>query len=163
MRASGRVRLAGALIAGFLGTSCFNFHLVGSDEPEPFSPPNVVSVTVEYHQDSGCTAPPDRCDDAVIFWGSWMAPGAEFTLQKDAEGYIWRGTAYAVPVNFPPKTGSYAVRVFDPRLLDTESLGLTAQRLAVGGQFLRVMTGEGTPQAFGWIYIDSNGQGRNPF
>ena len=54
----------------------------------------------------------------MAFFGSWMQPGEEFFLKKDAGRYIWRGTSPRVPVNFPPTSVSqpYQVRVYDPYL-----------------------------------------------
>jgi hypothetical protein len=162
MQPRARFRLAGVAVAGLLTASCFNFHSVGT-EPDPYSPPSLVSVTIEYHQPPECLAAADRCDGKVVFWGSWMVPGGEFSLAKDTGGHIWRGVAYAVPVNFPPRGDPYGVRVVDPYLYDSGSAGMTAERLAVGGEVLRWRTGEGTLDAHGLVYIDSNGQGRNPF
>lgn len=163
MQPRARCGLAGVAVAGLLTASCYDFHLVGPEDPEPYSPPDLVTVTIEYHQPAECLAAPERCDEKVVFWGSWMVPGRDFSLEKDAGGRIWRGAAYAVPVNFPPRGAPYDVRVVDPYLFDSGSNGMTALRLSVGGELIRMQAGEGTPQAHGVVYIDSNGQGRNPF
>jgi hypothetical protein len=99
----------------------------------------------------------------VIFFGSWMKPGEEFALKGDPGGFIWRGIATGVPVNFPPRDQAHYVRVFDPHILDSPSGGVTAERLRVGGQILTVFDSEGTPRESGLIYVDENGTGHNPF
>jgi hypothetical protein len=57
----------------------------------------------------------------------------------------------------------HLVRVFDPHLVDTETGGVTAARLVVGGQILDSFDQPGTPQESGRVYVDDNGAGRNPF
>jgi hypothetical protein len=162
MPAFHRTHLPSVVLAALLATGCFNFHSVGPDQPDPYSPPSLVSVTIEYRQPADCLSS-DGCDGPVLFWGSWMVRGADFSLVEDSTTRIWRGVALAVPVNFPPRTGAYQVRVYDPFLRAGPSAGMTSLSLSVGGESLRSSTDENTPQACGFIYIDSNGQGRNPF
>jgi hypothetical protein len=154
---------AAALAAGVLGGACYDFHLTGPEDAPSPNPPNLVSVTIEYRQPQGCVNSRTNCDDKVVFYGSWMRPGDEFNLQRDPGGYVWRGVAPGVPVNFPPRDLPHAVRVYDPHLLDQPNEGLTAERLRVGGQILTVIDSPGTTREAGLIYIDENGQGRNPF
>jgi len=55
------------------------------------------------------------------------------------------------------------VAVYDPHLRDTETGGVTAGRLVVGGQNLTVFLNAGTPQESAFVYVDENGMGHNPF
>ncbi len=164
MVATHRLRLASVACLALALAGCFEFHSVGSDQPDPFLPPSQVSVTVEYRQPADCLST-EGCDGPVIFWGSWMVKGSGFSLSGDPTTRTWRGLAYAVPVNFPPRdgTGPYAVRVYDPFLRAGPSGGQTSLRLSVGGESLRSSTNEDTPEARAFVYVDSNGQGRNPF
>ena len=162
MAAIHRLHLASVACAGLILAGCFDFHSVGSDQPDPFLPPSVVSVTIEYRQPAYCLST-QGCDGPVVFWGSWMVQGSGFSLTEDATTRTWRGLAYAVPVNFPPRTDPNAVRVYDPFLRTSPSGGQTSLRLLVGGELLRSSTNENTPDARAFVYIDSNGQGRNPF
>ena len=134
---------------------------------EPLPPPvpivRVVSVTVEYTQPLFCTNVVSTCDGAVFFWGSWMVGRGEFALTRVPGTHVWTGTARDVPVNFPPPTQPYLVRVFDPYLTDSSTGGQTAERMKVEGQAILYFSGPGTPAEAGWIYIDDNGQGRSPF
>jgi hypothetical protein len=157
-----RLRVAGVALAGIAAASCFNFHLVGPDEPEVPVGSGLVSVTIEYRQPPECLST-ERCDEPVVFWGSWMVPGAEFSLAQDAGRHIWRGVALAGPANFPPHGEPYDVHVNDPYLRAGPSQGMTALRLTIGGESLRFQTAEDTPSAHGFIYIDSSGLGHNPF
>jgi hypothetical protein len=149
-------------VLGGLATACYDFHLTGPEDPPSPNPPRLVSVTIEYRQPNGCANSRTNCDDRVVFFASWMRPGDEFPLERDPGGLIWRGVARGVPVNFPPRDVPHAVRVFDPHILDHPSGGLTAERLRVGGQILTVISSPGTDEEAGLIYVDENGQGRNP-
>jgi len=102
-------------------------------------------------------------EDPVVFFASWMEQGNEFRLTKDPAGFIWRGRANGVPVNFPPTDDPHAVRVYDPHLLDEPTQGGTADRLRVGGQVLTVFDSPGEPKVVGLVYIDDFGVGHNPF
>jgi hypothetical protein len=77
---------------------------------------------------------------------------------------MWTSVAHGVPVNFPP-TGiePYRVRVFDPHLQHTLTEGFTAERLRIGGQVVLRIDRQGGRNEAGLIYIDENGQGRNPY
>jgi hypothetical protein len=68
-----------------------------------------------------------------------------------------------VPVNWPPVVLPHRVRVFDPHLVDTDTRGVSAERLKVGRQVLTVVDERGTPGESGHVYVDVNGTGHNPF
>ena len=54
------------------------------------------------------------------------------------------------------------MRVFDPHLVDTETAGVTAERLKVGRQVLTIFDERGTPGESAHVYVDVNGIGHNP-
>jgi hypothetical protein len=153
-----------AVLAALVAAGCLDFRGVGPENPEPFSPPRVVDVTIEYRQPNGCINAPERCDDPVVFFGSWMRPGAEFPLMRDPQTFVYRGTAVGVPTNYPPSPTEepYEVRVYDPHLVGTESLGITALRLKVGREALNTFGDLGTPLEHGKVWIDADGFGHNP-
>jgi hypothetical protein len=150
------------LLAALVAGGCF-FDEDVTEGPSPLPISRSVRVTVEYTQPGLCLNSANRCTDPVVFFGSWMRPGEEATLQAVAGRYIWTGTVTAVPVNFPPGEEPYLVRVFDPYLLDTPSGGVTAARLRVGGQVLTRFDWLGTPAESGFVFVDDNGVGHNPF
>ena len=156
-----RRRLLRLLTACLFAGACEDFRLDGPVDPEPLSPPRTVSVTVEYLQPNGCVAGSPRCEDNVVFFGSWMRPGEEFFLRPQPGRFVWRGTATNVPVNFPPRGQPHAVVVYDPYLVGTPTAGLTAARLKVGGEAITRFDSPGNPRETGLIYIDENGQGRS--
>jgi hypothetical protein len=149
------------LTACLFAAACEDYHLDGPVDPEPLAPPRTVSVTVEYLQPNGCVEGSPRCEDNVVFFGSWMRPGEEFFLRPQPGRFLWRGTATNVPVNFPPRGQPHAVVVYDPYLVATPTEGLTAARLKVGGEAITRIDSPGNPRETGLIYIDENGQGRN--
>jgi hypothetical protein len=151
------------LAAIALVSGCYQFHLVGPSEPDPVTPPQSVSVTVEYRQPGSCAPDSSDCQVPVVFSGSWMNRAATFSLTRVGTTQAWRGTAYAVPVNFPPRGGPYSVQVYDPLLKNDPCQGYTAQRLVVGGESVRSLADENTPQARGLIYVDTEGHGRNVY
>ncbi len=136
-------------------------HLIGPEDPVPAERPALVDVTVEYRQLGDCPAGSDCAP--VVFYGSWMRAGGEFSLERAAATRVWRGTAVGVPVNFPPQGQPYSVYVFDPLLSEGSSRGITAMRLVVGGEILQAHLAEGTPTARALVYIDPDGHGRNSF
>ena len=159
-RLTGRFLLLGLLVTG----GCYDFHLVGPEDPDPLPAPRVVSVAIEYRQPAVCYNDPSHCNDLVVFFGSWMRPGAEFFLQADPGSHVWTGVAHGVPVNFPPTGGEpYRVRVFDPRLRGQLTEGFSAERLKIGGQTVLQIDRPGGKNEAGLIYIDENGLGRNPY
>jgi hypothetical protein len=149
------------LTACLLAAGCDDYRLDGPTDPEPLSPPRTVSVTVEYLQPNGCVEGSPRCEDNVVFFGSWMRSGEEFFLRPQPGRFLWRGTATNVPVNFPPRGQPHAVVIYDPHLVGTPTAGLTAARLKVGGEAITRFDSPGNPRETGLIYIDENGQGRN--
>lgn len=142
--------------------SCYDFHLQGPEDPSPVGP-RLVDVTIEYRQLQGCLNVSASCDAPVWFSASWMLEGGQFRLTRDATGYIWRGVAKAVPVNFPPRDDPHAVRVWDPHLEQYPSGGATAERLTVGGQLLTRFVSEDHPDVAAHVHIDDNGFGHNPY
>ncbi len=151
-----------ALVAALFLPSCNPFHQVGPEDPTPVVSPALVDVAVEYWPVQPCRTA-IQCADPVVFYGSWMRPGGQFDMTLVAATGVWRGVAYDVPVNFPPRGAAYEVHVYDPRLKAHGSKGITALTLVVGGEQLRQVLDEGSPQARGDVYIDVNGQGHNPF
>lgn len=158
---------SGALaLVALLAPGCYSFHTPGPEDPPPVDLPRTVAVTVQYRQPNGCiAADQSRCDEAVVFYGTWMRPGGEFRLTPDPAGsHVWTGTAYSVPVNFPPRDLAYEVRIYDPFLQETRgAVRYTAQRLIVGGETVERIEQRSNLDELGLIYIDDNGQGRNPF
>ncbi len=155
-------RRALALLTALLAGGCF-FEEEGPAGPDPAPISRGVVVTVEYVQPGLCLNHANRCADPVVFFGSWMRPGQEFSLAPVPGTFIWTGHAPSVPANFPPREEPYLVRVFDPYLLDTASGGVSAARLRVGGQIVVDVDAAGTPAESGRVYIDDNGIGHTPF
>ena len=153
-----------ALLGLLLATGCFEFHGVGPEDPPPEKPPRLVDVTVEYRQPNICENVVSSCQGPVVFFASWMRPGAEFNLAQDPDTFTYRGIAYDVPVNFPPHEGDlpYRVRVFDPFLRERPSGGYEAIRLKVGGELLTSADNLETVHAAAHVYVDENGIGHNP-
>lgn len=162
-----RLAPAGAvMLLALTALACYDFRVPGPEDPSPVNLPRTVSVTVQYRQPNGClNVDTARCDDDVVFFATWMRPGAEFRLTPDPAGtFTWTGTALGVPVNFPPRDAAYEVRIFDPRLQDIPgATRYTAQRLTVGGQVVTRIEQPSRLDEHGLIYIDDNGQGRSPF
>jgi hypothetical protein len=158
-----RGRSAALVLAAACTCSCYNFRLFGPEDPPAVANPALVSLTVVYQQPRECGGPPDRCDEPVRFYGSWMQPGTEFTLVRDPGNHVWRGTAYAVPVNFPPTGYPHEVRVFDPHMLNYPTEGMTAERLWIGGERVVSFVYPNDPRVFGEIYVDQDGAGHSPF
>lgn len=152
----GGIVLAAAAIFG-----CYDFHLAGPEDPPP-APNRLVSVVVEYRQDRACANVPAQCDGQVFFTGTWMVGGAAFPLQRDPTGLVWRGTALAVPANFPPSGEPYRVNVLDPHLLFTPTRGVSGRNIVVGGQAVHQLDDQGTTVEAALVYIDLDGQGHNP-
>jgi hypothetical protein len=147
--------------AAALSTGCWS--LYAPDNAPEVNPPRTVSVTVEYRQPQGCVNVATPCNEAVVFFGSWMHPGQEFQLTLDSGSYVWRGTARGVPVNYPPRDQAHLVRIFDPHLREGPGGGVTAQRLKVGGELLDKFDSPGGENESALVYIDENGFGHDPF
>jgi hypothetical protein len=150
------------LLMALLGAGCYDFHLAGPSAPPEVSPPGLVNVTIIYRQPPGCLGG-DHCDDKVVFFGSWMVPGTEFTLTRDPGNYVWRGLAFGVPVNFPPKGDAYEVRIHDPHLDESPTEGWTALNLTFGGEVLTTIQEPSNPSIHALVYVDQNGIGHNAF
>jgi hypothetical protein len=159
---SRRLQSTGAAILTASVLGCYNFHKTGPEDPASVSPPQLVSVTVEYRQPNGCVNTATSCDEPVVFFGSWMQ-GAGFRLTRDPGSFVWRGVAQAVPVNYPPTDSPYKVWVFDPFMRESPAQGTQADRLKVGGETLVRLDGGGGREQHALVYIDANGQGHNPY
>ena len=158
------VRTAPALILTTLLTAgCLEFRQVGPEDITPETPPRLVNVTIQYTQQAECLNVASACNDPVIFFGSWMRPGAEFALTSERGTWVYRGVAIGVPVNFPPHEYEvpYAVRVYDPHLLHSPREGWTAVNLRFGGELLFKFDYLGGPREYALVYVDENGFGRN--
>ena len=156
-------RLGLVLIAG-LSVACPDF------QPDPPAGPTPITggqryatITVEYRQPQTCVNTLGRCQDHVVFFGSWMGRGDEVMLTTPAGPTFWTGVVENVPVNWPPRDEAHRVRVYDPHLQGTEIEGFTAARLVVGSQTIYFYDKAGTPNEAGLIYVDDNGVGHNPF
>ncbi len=160
MKASTRTLLiASALtLAG-----CPDAHLTGPEDPDPPPIPERASVTVEYEQPAGCVSPVVNCQDLVIFVASWMPPGGQVFLTPDATRRFWTARIADVPVNFPPRGDPYQVRIYDPHLQETAALRYTGRRLRIGSESLTRIQQPGSRDEAALVYVDSTGQGHNPF
>lgn len=152
------------VLTGALLSACSDSDepLVGPAAPV-LTPPATVSVTVEYRQPNGCINVATPCDEPVVFFGSWMQQGGEFQLRREPGAFVWRGTAHAVPVNWPPRDDPYQVRVFDPHLREGYNQGYVADRIILGGEALLRLDGGGGPSQHALAYVDDNGRGHNPY
>jgi len=158
-----RLHYLAALLLALGGNACYDFQLAGPEDPPALPATRTVSVVIEYEQIPDCYNAAGRCDDLVVFSGSWMQPGAEFFLERNATTRTWTGVARNVPVNYPPSGDPHGVRIFDPHLQDALTEGYTAERLKVGGQRLLRISGSGGRNEVGLVYVDDNGQGHNPY
>jgi len=158
-RTSRRLRI---LAVAALGTAAC-FRLVGPEDPTPVDSPQLVAVRIEYRQPQGCTVPEAQCGGPVIFFASWKQEGGEFALSRVGDTNVWVGVAEAVPVNFPPRDDPYQVRVFDPFLAGDALVGITANRITVGGELLTRFANIGDEDESALVYIDDEGQGHNAF
>jgi hypothetical protein len=162
MRLGGQLRLGIVLVSGALLGGCYDFHLAGPEDAPTDVVPRVVSVTIQYRQPQTCANSSSHCSDPVIFYGSWMRPGNEFSLTPDANSRIFRGTALVVPVNYPPRDAAYTVRVYDPYLLHTSTDGYTGHRLVIGNETLTTFQNAGGQKERALLFVDENGLGHNP-
>jgi len=153
-----RLAILGAILAAGVGCDVTPNVTQG---PEPLPPTSYASVRVEYRQPNGCANLPEACSNRVVFFASWMRPGEEIVLDG-AAGHMWVGLATNVPVNWPPPLAAHRVRVYDPFLVETETGGVTAARLRIGGQLVTDFVNAGTPDESGEVYVDANGIGHNP-
>ena len=151
-----------AVLLSALSVGCWDFQPDPDEGPTAVPLPRVTTVRVEYRQPNDCFNVAPHCEDRVVFFGSWMHAGGEVLLTIAPGNRQWTGVALNVPVNFPPQDFPHLVRVFDPRLALTDTGGITAARLIIGGQVVTQYLEPGTPNESGLIYVDDNGQGRNP-
>ena len=74
-----RAALLGA--AALNALSCNAFKRTAGPDAAPFpNPPGTAAVTIEYDQVPECVEGSPRCQDNVVFFGSWMQQGEEFFL-----------------------------------------------------------------------------------
>lgn len=159
----GRLSLGAVVVCATLLGGCYDFHLEGPEDPPADVIPRLVSVAIQYRQPSGCQNDSAHCDDPVIFSGSWMRPGNQFSLTGDVNNHFYSGTALVVPVNYPPRDQPYTVRIYDPHLAHTASGGYTARHLIFGGEALTQIQSSGSEQERALVFVDENGFGHNPF
>ncbi len=170
-----RLRFAAVPALALAAGGCLEITKSVTAGPPPVASPRIVSVKIEYRQPNGCANVALHCNDLVVFFGSWMGPavagepspsgssGGPLPLRRTPGTYAWTGTVTNVPVNFPPRDQPYLVRVFDPHIVQSETGGVTALRLVVGGQTITFFDQPGTTSESGVIYVDDNGVGRNPY
>jgi hypothetical protein len=149
------------LLLAISAAACWDFQKDAPVSPSAVPPGRYVSVKILYRQPAVCANDPVACDNLVVFFGSWMKPGEEIYLEEVPGSRTWAGVASGVPVNWPPVDSPHLVRVFDPHLVQTQTGGVTAARLTIGGQIIYSFDQPGTPQESGLIYVDDNGVGRN--
>lgn len=139
---------------------CYDFHLVGPEDPPPLKSPLTASVSVLYQQPAGCVNSDSPCDGPVTFQASWMNLG-DYVILERSSPHTWVATIRDVPVNFPG-VDPYRVYAVDPYLLDTATGGVSADRLIVGGERIVKFENPGGTREQGLIYIDAAGKGRTP-
>ena len=150
----------GALTLAWALPACYDFHIVGPEDPPPLKSPATVSVFVVYVRPSECVNTTSACGGPVSFTASWMKIGTSVTLQQST-AHIWVATIPDVPVNFPG-VDPHRVYAVDPYLLDTPTGGISADRLTIGGERIVKFDHPGGPREQGLIYIDASGRGRTP-
>ena len=155
-----KVRHLGALTLALALPGCYDFHVVGPEDPPPLKSPATVSVSVLYLRPPECVNSGPRCDGPVTFQASWMKPGSYVTLQPSTAN-TWVATIPDVPVNYPG-VDPYRVYAVDPYLLYTSTEGVSADRLTIGGERIVKFDNPGGTREQGLIYIDANGKGRTP-
>jgi hypothetical protein len=139
--------------------ACYDFHTVGPEDPPPLPNPQTVSVSIQYLRPEYCV-PPSSCDGPVTFQASWMTLGTFVTLNQTA-AHTWTATIPNVPINYPGAQ-PYRVYAVDPYLSGTETGGVSADRLIVGGERITKFSNQDGQRNQGLIYIDANGHGRTP-
>jgi len=131
--------------------------------PDAIPVPATTTIEVEYTQPNGCISTAVNCEDLVIFLGSWMQPGAQIFLARDASHHVWTGSVTGVPVNFPPSGQPFEVRIYDPFLQTDRATRYTARRLKIGTQMMTQIEAPGAHDEHALVFVDSTGQGHNPF
>lgn len=155
-----KLRSLGAMALALATTACYDFHIVGPEDPAPIKLPATVSVSVVYLRPAGCANTSSSCVGPVTFQASWMKLGTYVTLQQ-SQAHSWVATLQDVPINYPG-IEPHRVYAVDPYLTDTPTSGISADRLTVGGERLVKFDNPGNPREQGLIYIDANGRGRTP-
>ena len=150
----------GALALALALPGCYDFHQVGPEDPPPLKSPQTVSVSVVYLQPSACVRPGLNCDGPVTFQASWMSLNTYVTLVQTA-AHTWTATIPNVPINYPG-VDPYRVYAVDPFLRYTDTEGVSADRLTIGGERIVKLENPGGSREQGLIYIDANGMGRTP-
>jgi hypothetical protein len=150
----------GLLALTLLVPACYDFHVVGPEDPPALKSPATVSVNVSYQRPVGCVNTASSCTGPVTFHASWMKLGSSLTLTQTAE-HVWTATIPNVPVNYPG-VDPYRVYAVDQYLLDSPTQGVSADRLTVGGQRITKLENPGGTREQGLIFIDANGLGRSP-
>jgi len=89
-----------------------------------------------------------------------MTLGSHITLTQTAN-HTWTATVPDVPINFPG-VDPYRVYAVDPFLLDSPTVGVSADRLIIGGERIVSIQNAGGTREQGLIYIDASGKGRTP-
>ena len=131
--------------------------------PDPILFPETTTIAVEYTQPNGCISTTVNCQDLVLFLGSWMQPGGQLFLAPDASHHVWTGSVSGVPVNFPPSGQPFEVRIYDPFLQADPVTRYTARRLKIGTQMVTQIEEPGAHDEHALVFVDSTGQGHNPF
>lgn len=152
-----RVAAAAAVV---LSAACYDFHVIGPEDPPPLANPRTVSVAVAYRRPPACQNTGSPCSGNVVFFASWMRE-PNFVVLTPTAGHEMVATLRDVPVNFPAGE-PYGVYVHDPFIQDAGTCGVTAERLTVGGETIRVFQNPGGCRELGLIRIDASGSGRNP-
>jgi len=157
-----RMKLArfGMLALALALPGCYDFHIVGPEDPAPIRLPPTVPVSVVYLQPVACVPPGSLCGGPVTFHASWMPLGSYVTLEQTA-AHTWTATLPDVPYNYPG-VDPYRVYAVDPYLKDTPTAGVSADRLIIGGERIVKFENPGGTREQGLIYIDANGKGRTP-
>jgi len=140
--------------------ACYDFHIVGPEDPPAVKVPGTVSVSVFYLRPVACVNTGASCAGPVTFHASWMKLGTSLTLTQSTE-HAWTATIPDVPVNYPG-LDPYRVYAVDPYLLDSPTAGISADRLTIGGQKIVKFDNPGGTREQGLIYIDASGYGRSP-
>jgi hypothetical protein len=155
-----RLARVGTLALALALQGCYDFHVVGPEDPPPIKSPQTVSVSISYLQPVGCVPPGTNCGGPVTFHASWLPVGAYVILLQTA-AHTWTATLDNVPFNYPG-VEPYRVYAVDPYLLDTPTRGVSADRLTVGGERIVKFENAGGASEQGLIFIDANGKGRTP-
>jgi hypothetical protein len=157
-----RTCLATALALGLGLAGCLRPDDV-PDGPDPVPFPETTTIRIEYTQPNGCISTTVPCGDLVSFYGSWMQFGGQIFLTPDASHHVWTGQVSGVPVNFPPSGAPFEVRVYDPFLQSDAVTRYTARRLKIGLQEMTRIEAPGAHDEHALVFVDSTGQGHNPF